>query len=575
MNIHSIHRHNIKVAGISSDGDCRLLASMKHNFKFNTLASNNEWLGDSAGDICFLQDIVHIGTKLRNRLLNSLVILLIGNKVASVAHLKMLLNLASKDIHGLTYSDICPDDRQNFGSLKKIMEMRVRDTLKLQVLHSEGTIEFIRMCDEITSSLYDEKLSPTERLLRIWRATYFLRAWRFSITQANGLSIDNNFITANCYACIELNAQNLVILIRKFRDENLNEFFLPTIFNSQPCEETFRKMRSMTTTNHTKINFTMLELMHLVGRVELMNDIMYFKLADVDVIFPRNSAKKLIKNKFRLPSDAEIQNCMFEAMNAAITDAKKFGINVVRKNIDCCQLKDVRVNFNSTENGENIDLGIACQENNSIQYQSMRNYENKDTPLNGNSSYIKVNGANGPITIRKSTLMWTISKSKKKLSNDRSIRVRGTKRKNSQRQLEFIDVNTQEQFVYKLAEIKIGDWCIFENILESSGNKSKFILGNILSFKYANGKTFAEKNYAWDFASIKRVENKQEVEAMALWYRLDINGDLFAFECTSCSFIRNQHYVANLLHKVIDNKNNKLGIAQEYLTKIQNELKTL
>lgn len=28
-------RHGIQVAGISSDGDCRLLTSMRHHFKFN------------------------------------------------------------------------------------------------------------------------------------------------------------------------------------------------------------------------------------------------------------------------------------------------------------------------------------------------------------------------------------------------------------------------------------------------------------------------------------------------------------------------------------------------------------
>lgn len=538
---------------------------MKHNIKFNTLAGNSEWLGI----IGFLQDIIHIATKLRNRFLNSLAILLIGNKIASVSHLKILLNLVSKDIHGLVYSDICPDDRQNFDSLKKIMQMRVRESLSQSVLHCEGTIEYIRMCEEITSSLYEENLSPLERLTRIWRSTYFMRAWRLWITQNvdNGLSLDENFITANCYACIEINAQNLVILIRKFRDENLSEFFLPTIFNSQPCEETFRKMRSMGTVNYTKINFTMLELMHLVGRIELMNDIMNFKLGDVDVCFPRNPSKRFIKNNFDLPSDIEIENCMLTALSAAITDAKKFGINVTSENIKHCNLKDIKINLNSesaVKNDEIIDCGIASQEIENL-------HAKMDTPLDENSSFVNVNDGNEPKIVRKSTLMWSLSKSKTKLSADRTVRVRGTKRKRSQRRLEFVDVCMQGHSISKVDVIKIGDWCIFENVFK--GSKAKFILGNILSFKYANGKNVKEKQYIWDSASIEHEENIREIEAMAYWYQMDINGELFPFDHISCTFIRNKHYIATLLYNVIDKE--KLCIAQEYLMSIQNELKHL
>lgn len=96
--------------------------------------------------------------------------------------------------------DICPDDRQNFGSLEKIMLPRVSDA-------------------------------------------------------------------------------------QTFRDSNMGKFYLPTLFNSQPNEEIFRQFRSMGTISYTKINFSLLKLFHLVGRVELQNNIVHVKLAGKGVFF--------------------------------------------------------------------------------------------------------------------------------------------------------------------------------------------------------------------------------------------------------------------------------------------------
>lgn len=97
--IHTIFRQGIKVAGISGDGDIRILNSMIFNLKFNSPTNNNQWFDGIVPVICFLQDIVHIGTKLRNRLLNSVVFLTIGNKIASVAHSKILINKVPKAVH--------------------------------------------------------------------------------------------------------------------------------------------------------------------------------------------------------------------------------------------------------------------------------------------------------------------------------------------------------------------------------------------------------------------------------------------------------------------------------------------
>lgn len=147
---------------------------MRYNSKLDSVISNNQWFNDNDGNICFLQDIVHIDTKLRNRLLKPSILLRIGSKIASASHLKILLNSVLKDVHGLVYSDICTDDRQNYDSLKKITQSNVREALHEHIFDSEATVEYIRICSEITSSLYEADLSPIERIVRIWRSTFFL-----------------------------------------------------------------------------------------------------------------------------------------------------------------------------------------------------------------------------------------------------------------------------------------------------------------------------------------------------------------------------------------------------------------
>lgn len=237
------YRRGINVVGFSSDGDTRLLQSMRFNSKFDTKVQMNDWFGETDINICYMQDVAHIGTKLRNRLLNQTSTLLIGIKIATVAHLKVLLNSVPKDDHGLIYSDICPEDRQNFDSLKKIMHPRVTSMLAKHVVDREGTVEYIRICHQITSSLYDEDISPNERVFRLWRSTFFLRAWRTSITSLSvgGGGLNENFITQNAYACIELNARNLLLLIQKLRDENMAECFTITLFNTESTANLARR----------------------------------------------------------------------------------------------------------------------------------------------------------------------------------------------------------------------------------------------------------------------------------------------------------------------------------------------
>lgn len=540
---------------------------MKFSSKFNTHSKHNHSFDNIDTTICFLQDIVHIGTKLRNRLLSDYAILFFGNRIASVSHLKMLINSVPKDEHGLVYSDICPEDRQNFDSLQKIMEPKIRDALEKYIVNSEGTIEYIRVCQEIISSLYDDDLKPLDRIFRIWRSTFFLRACRLYITQKtdHNATLNDNFITIN-----------LIVLIKKFRDEGMENLFIPTIFNSQPCEETFRKLRSMGTINYTNVSFTLLEVIHLIGRIDLMNEIMYFKLGDADIFFPRNPLKKSNYSIDDLPLDLEIEKTISNALVVAVRDAEKFGIRINQNDIKNCPLEDKPLVINQADQNSDsfVDLGIASG-GKPIECESLKDYSKGHDILDEKSSFVNVDGSRGKKTVRKSSLMSNLSNSKQKLSSDRLRRVRGSSNKrNACRRLEFVDVSAIDQPIFIVNELKIGDWSVFQNVFEK--NEKGFMLGNILSFRYADSKTNTEKKYTSDFAPIKEnsnVEKPREIELLASWYQIDLTDTIPTFKFIKNTFVRMQFYVANISCVVIEKKENEtICLSKKYTKTIVNFL---
>lgn len=104
----------IKILGYSSDGDTRLLKAMQ----VNTYSQKSTHF--------YVQDTVHIITKLRTRFLKPNVVLPIGDYFISVAHLKILINTFSKDKHLLTSNDLSPEDKMNFRSAEKYVAIKFK-----------------------------------------------------------------------------------------------------------------------------------------------------------------------------------------------------------------------------------------------------------------------------------------------------------------------------------------------------------------------------------------------------------------------------------------------------------------
>lgn len=216
-----------------------------------------------------MQDIIHIATKLRNRLLNPSIELPFGKHLISASHLHYLIQNINKDKHQLTASDINPKDRQNFGSLEKMMQLNVRNLLKQNVPDSDGTVLYLQLCDDIVSAFRDPHLSPIERVYKMWYSVFVLRGRRLFIQKSNNYTLQKHFITSNAYTCIELNAHSIVEVMVFLREINKPEWFITILMSSQPCEEFFRKIRSFTTTFSTQVNFSMLEIIERIKKIQL------------------------------------------------------------------------------------------------------------------------------------------------------------------------------------------------------------------------------------------------------------------------------------------------------------------
>lgn len=509
--------------------------------------------------ISFIQDTIHLGTKLRNRLLKASILLPMGCKQVSIAHLKILLNEVGKDVHGLVWSDISTEDRQNFLSLEKVMHDRVLNALKKYVPDSEATVRYLELCRDITQSFLDVSLSPLERISMIWRSLYFCRAWQTWIkmhdndTASVKYKIDDNFISDNAFACIEINAYGILHLITKLRDSCEPNLLLISLFSSQGCESLFRQFRSMTTANWTKINFSLNELLHMIGRIELMNEISYFKLPSINL--PRISQRE--KHKiFSLPSNEEIQSEMKRAFESALSEVKKYGMSISPDDIRTCQLRKGTLPCKGAK-VQTKTYDEDLNQSHKMDFTHFRNYAgDMDGELNGSSKFIEVidEGEGTVKYIRKSAIVWNILEGKKKSSNDRLVRVRknsGNRKSTSTEEL-ISKKTTIRDDLYISSEISVGDWCIFKICGDNSNEYGQpkniitsIIIGRVLGFKYIKGKSEKEKQYSWDIAPIvSDSSNKRGIEVLAIWNELRSNSTVEALS-TPSFFVNIENYVAH------------------------------
>lgn len=414
---------------------------------------------------------------------------------------------------------------------------------------------------------------------------FFLRIWRRWISEiendSNKYTVKDNFITPNAYECIEINGHALIQLMIKFRNEKKTEQFVPTLFSSQPCESTFRQFRSMTSIYWTKINSSLLEMFHIVGRIELQNYITHHKIPQVK--FPRSQEQITKMESHELPSDEEIFHQMNVARDNAIEVAKSFEIHFDDEDLNC-QLPVCEARPEELDESDNslLETSVAadklCESIGQLNLENgtdsvieevptfsagydygLRDYTDQNIILSDLCPFTKVTNKNGESkVVRKSSVLWALTNTKCSLSNDRLTRVQGKAiEKANSRTLSNTKCTTITQLsnadtrkadlVWEADEILIGDWCFFYKKKISNSLDDLFI-GQVVGFKYIVGKTAKEKQYSWDNAHVKTtvpLSHRRGIEVLATWYEYRENGHLIPITSGVRHFYMNiKHYVA-------------------------------
>lgn len=455
-------KQGIKVVTFASDSDPKFNAVMKKSLQLGCDLSASEvptppWFNSHCNlntDYFPIQDVIHIGTKFRNKILNHS--LKFGKHKITIDHLQTLLKTVTKERHKLTDALIRPTDKQHFPSVLKICDENTIDLLNAHVKESHGTVFYLRIMNRILRAFLDLTLTPLERIRNMWFANFMLRIWRSDII-GNKQKTKDNFITFNCYSCVEINCHSLVLLCIYLKSRGLDHLFCPEFFSSQPCEAIFRQIRSLSSTYSTVTNASLLEIIQKMGKIELQNDIIYNSLRDYN--FPRigvdsssyfpmtdRNGNHYKDHAIILPSVEEIWKEIEYAKLEAEEYAKSLGITV--PNELKCFIKNInppsdytateptsegseteivnintdlrRLNINSET--DDLDMLKLYPDINLTEYENKKKLNAE--LITENSPFVKVRNAQGrEFYVSKHTLVWLLSKTTTKLSSDRVRRV--------------------------------------------------------------------------------------------------------------------------------------------------------
>ncbi|KAK3926556.1 Inulosucrase [Frankliniella fusca] len=525
----------IEIVGFASDGDGRLMKVMRIRTFSISPRSPWEWFRSNLilPQVHF-QDFVHLLVKLKSRLLKPSIIIPFGGSIlASKGHLKELITKAGKDVHELTNCYLNSKDKMNFRSAEKLCSPKVTKALEESVPHSQGTILYLQMMREVFLSCADPGLAPLARIELIWKWVFFCRIWRKWILSQKGYSLSHNFITANAYYCIELNAHALVQLIVKFRDYEEPELFKPWLFSSQQCESAFRSWRSLTSLLWTQINCCMLEMQHKQRRVDYLTAAL-FNMRQRYELPPHLRAFEAVKNKefifSSLPENYEIERAAHSAFQTAVKYA--MDVKLISKPLKAMPTCPIPVVVESEPELDNededegtgliitgeesppgepedddeifADLSLDVDEDIFLSTQSgLKTFNNVD--LSPSSIFVKVkNNEGGTSIIKKSTFCWLLSTGDTSLSSDRLLRVQAKPVNHTFPSATSVKAPTVESIV------NVGDWCAFYD------EKKSLCFGRVLSFSFMSGTTW--KNQEYMGTSAKVPSSGRKVGCLCTWY---------------------------------------------------------
>lgn len=399
--------------------------------------SHHEWFSCSLNNeiAYFIQDIIHIATKLRNFLLSFLWknhVLPFGKYFVSLKHLYDLIETCSKDCHMLTPSALNPTDRQNFESVRKMCSTEVTRALKEKINGSEGTVQYLQIIRDTIDAFMDNELTPLQRIRKIWYSLFLVRMWREFVISKKIYRLKNNFLTNNCYSCLELNAHSLVLILIQLKKMNRPDLFLPHYYDSQACESTFRQIRSMSTAYSVITNCSVKEFLSRISKIQLQNDITN---TASNFIYPRIKRKNQNEPTHPLPSSEEIYNEIIFCKRIATATALKLGLithSNPKKKYFQCKIKPLpstvkkRITKNKLHGIAGNAFNVCMPDLKNIQlkqYNGMLNQIDDEK-----SPYVVVTNTAKRVIVKKTSLCWLLRKESQKVSSDRCLRVKVTKK---------------------------------------------------------------------------------------------------------------------------------------------------
>ncbi|CAF1462305.1 unnamed protein product [Adineta ricciae] len=365
-------KEKIKVVGFSTDCDSRYLRCMRLLMGFFADMPNQQFHSrDKAFDIdlpigwdwffmrsrqrlVFIQDGIHLCTKLRNRLLSSKATMLFGEELIDVNHLIQLINSSSKLNHNLVKSDVLPKDRQNFASCEKISNESVLTELA-SVPKSKGTQIYLEIIRNVRFAFVKKETFYIDRIQYAWRSVFLIRFWyvwlsrktkneldaillgRFSLRKCQEKNTKQQyFITLPAMFSIEINSHTLVYLALLSIQQYLPvECLNISSLNSQVCESTFRLCRSMSGSFSSIINFTVHQFLQRVKKLSYLNSIKCRAISNNDsknaFLFPRHHKQSKINNSEAISLSTETTLTMLtrEAIEKTILEAYSYARGIV------------------------------------------------------------------------------------------------------------------------------------------------------------------------------------------------------------------------------------------------------
>ena len=178
-----------------ADGDSRLLRSMRVISKLCFKKCDNISLESGASlvssvptawksrfhveveeAVCFVQDTVDLGVKLKARLLTLSQVLPMAKYSALSSHLHLLQAMYRKNQH-LCLKDLDHQDRQNFEAVNRIINPNLLALLD-SIPDSQDTRLYLQMMKSIVESYLDCQSSRLCGIEEAWFALSFAKHWR-------------------------------------------------------------------------------------------------------------------------------------------------------------------------------------------------------------------------------------------------------------------------------------------------------------------------------------------------------------------------------------------------------------